>query len=92
MCIRDSYYVALVVTSRSSNPALIELSAATNLEGAGLRVYRSTVAQRGVRVSTESGVPGVEMYRAFWQPLEPYLRGAQRVYVSPCLLYTSRCV
>lgn len=76
-------YVALVVTSRSANPALVELGAAANLEGAGLRGYRSTVAQRGVRASTASGVPGIEMYRAFWQPLEPYLRGAQRVYVSP---------
>ena len=77
-----AYYVALVVTAGSAPPALVNLGEAANAEGAGLKAFRSAVAQRGMTVST-ARVPGAEMYRACWKPLEPYLKGARRVYVSP---------
>jgi CHAT domain-containing protein len=78
-----AYYVALVLTAGGAPPALVNLGEAANVEGAGLKAFGSAVSQRGKTVSMERRVPGAEMYRACWKPLEPYLKGARRVYVSP---------
>ena len=77
-----AYYVALVVTAGGARPALVELGEAAKAEGAGRKAFGGAVAQRGMNVSTVR-TPGAEMYRACWKPLEPYLKGARRVYVSP---------
>lgn len=77
-----AYYVALVVVPGSANPTLVNLGAASNLEAAGLAAYREAVAKRGMTV-TAAKIPGVDSYRALWQPLGPYLKAVQRVYASP---------
>ena len=77
-----THYIALVVAPGSANPTLVNLGSASNPEGGGLEAYREAVAQRGMKVAP-ANIPGVESYSALWQPLEPYLKGVQRVYVSP---------
>jgi CHAT domain-containing protein/tetratricopeptide (TPR) repeat protein len=81
-----SYYVALVVHSKSRAPSLVFLGESSKLEGEPLQKYLGAVIIRS------SGELGPEIhpplrettpaYEAFWKPLEPALGPAKRVYVS----------
>jgi len=88
-----SEYVALVVRPESTQPQLVALGEAKELEGDPLRDYRlragpsKSRAIRGVEVGEEESVknaaaPKKSFYQAFWKPLEPALGSARRVYVS----------
>jgi CHAT domain-containing protein/tetratricopeptide (TPR) repeat protein len=87
-------YVALIVTAQSeAAPTLVALGEARELEGDPLRDYRMRVGlrangtARGVAaepVEENSGAaPKVSFYDAFWKPLEPALKGVDRIYLSP---------
>jgi CHAT domain-containing protein len=86
-------YAALVVTHGSGAPVLIRLGNATDLENDPLCDYRLRVGlgenrtARGVSVIADeknSGpAPKTTFYDAFWKPLEPALKGARRIYISP---------
>ncbi len=87
-------YAALIVTAQSeAGPALISLGDAKELEGDPLRDYRLRVGlrangtARGVAAveKNENGgaAPKVSFFDAFWKPLEPALKGVERIYLSP---------
>ncbi len=87
-------YLAMVVTAQSeSGPALIEIGDANELEADPLRDYRlraglqANGSARGVSVKAhedQSGpAPKISFYDAFWKPLEPALKGIDRIYLSP---------
>jgi CHAT domain-containing protein/tetratricopeptide (TPR) repeat protein len=87
-------YVALIVRAQSeAAPALVALGEAKKLEGDPLRDYRMRVGlrangtARGVAaepVDEKGGAaPKVSFYEAFWKPLEPALKGVERIYFSP---------
>ena len=78
-----AFYVALVVKPGDASPALVNLGEAKDLEGTQLQNYRAAVMTRGVQLETPGQASGVETYRGFWEPLERYLAGVKRVYVSP---------
>jgi CHAT domain-containing protein len=74
-----SYYVALVVTPKSTLPAMFVLGEEKNLAGSPLNDYRKRV--RLERDGTIADKPG--FYDTFWKPMVGALGGAKRVYVSP---------
>lgn len=82
---KKSYYFALVARSRAATekpfdaPTMIFLGEATDLEGAPMRDYWQRVAKGP---AAEADI-GTAFYKAFWKPLEPFLTGVARVYVSP---------
>ncbi len=88
-----TYYVALVVTSEVKTPPnLVFLGEAEELEKAPMLEYRELVELRGPAHSPQQRSPQDatpdriaegSFYRAFWKPLEPALRGIDRVYLSP---------
>ncbi len=91
---RNFNYVALIVTAQSqAGPTLVSLGEARQLEGDPLREYRLRVglqangAARGVRAAEPEGktgaAPKVSFYDAFWKPLEPALKGVERIYFAP---------
>jgi CHAT domain-containing protein len=85
-------YIALVVTPQSRYPQLIVLGDAKDLEATPLTNFRLVVAKtRGVTAEPEPGAPAANVaasvdtgaaYEGFWKPLEPALRGVNRVYVA----------
>jgi CHAT domain-containing protein len=89
----DVVYVALIVTPDCTQPALVLLGKANDLEAAPMLAYRANVGQtRGLAPEAEPAAPGAPpaaapntsaAYAAFWKPLEPALAGAKRVYFSP---------
>ncbi len=89
-----SNYIALIVTPQSrSEPTLVPLGDSKDLEADPLRDYRLRVglqahgSARGVTVTTHGGgngpSPKRSFYDAFWKPLEPALKGIDRIYLSP---------
>jgi CHAT domain-containing protein/Tfp pilus assembly protein PilF len=77
-----SYYVALIVTPQSQQPAFVVLGEQKNLEGAPLQDYLALVAEPDPNEPQKAGA-GRKFYAAFWQPLEAALGGSKRVYLSP---------
>ena len=77
-----NYYVALIVTPQSRQPAFVVLGEQKNLEGAPLDDYRQLVAGPDADDPQKAGA-GSKFYAAFWQPLEAPLGSAKHVYVSP---------
>jgi CHAT domain-containing protein/Tfp pilus assembly protein PilF len=86
------YYVALVVTPASKEPDFIVLGEAKDLESGPIAGYRANVGQmRGLAAEAAPGdnsttaapVDTSAAYAAFWEPLEPALANATRIYVSP---------
>ena len=86
------FYVALVVTGRSSLPSFVVLGEASKLETTPVAEYRTSVGRtRGVVLAKEptkaaesgGGGSSAAAYSVFWKPLEPALAGAKRVYVAP---------
>jgi CHAT domain-containing protein/Tfp pilus assembly protein PilF len=74
----ESRYVALFLTAdRSKSVVALPLGEAETLEAVPIKDYQTRVAP----LPTEGA--GLAFYRAFWKPLEPYLRGVNRIYVSP---------
>jgi CHAT domain-containing protein/Tfp pilus assembly protein PilF len=78
----SNYYVALIVTPQSQQPAFVVLGEQKNLEGAPLDDYDGLVAEPNPNVPQKAG-QGRKFYAAFWQPLETALGSAKRVYFSP---------
>jgi CHAT domain-containing protein/Tfp pilus assembly protein PilF len=89
-----SYYVALVLRRESRLPDFVVLGKAEDLEAAPMEDYRGWVRRtaaensRGIGVhletkETKSASSGKRLVSAFWQPLEPYMKGAKRVYLAP---------
>ncbi len=75
-----NYYAALVVTAETTNaPVLVSLGDAAILEAAPINEYNRTVDRHYNRDAAIE--PG--FYVSFWKPLEPYLAGKKRIYVSP---------
>lgn len=89
--VANRIYIALVLTPQSTNPNLIVLGDAKNLEAAPLTDFRSVVARtRGVTAEPEPNAPAAAetanasaAYDGFWKPLEPALVGVQRIYIAP---------
>lgn len=88
----DQIYVALVVTPDCKEPILVNLGTAKDLEAAPMLAYRDDVGQtRGFAMEETPAAAGRQggvantsaAYAAFWKPLEPALKEAKRVYVSP---------
>jgi tetratricopeptide (TPR) repeat protein/CHAT domain-containing protein len=81
------YYIALVIRPQSPHPELIQLGEAHDLEGESFSAYRAEVGSRGVKPSSSGAQapasPWRGLYDALWKPLEPALRGAHRIYISP---------
>ena len=77
-----SYYVALIITPQSQQPAFVVLGEQKNLEGAALDDYRQLVAEPDPNEPQRAGAGG-KFYASFWQPLETSLGSAKRVYLSP---------
>jgi CHAT domain-containing protein len=85
-----TYYIALVVRPGNSQPALVPLGEARDLEGESFSAYRAEVGiQKAVAATpapgTASGAaasPWRALYDAMWKPLEAPLGDAKRVYVS----------
>jgi CHAT domain-containing protein/Tfp pilus assembly protein PilF len=88
-----SEYVALIVRPESTQPQLVVLGEAKELEGDPLRDYELRTGlsrSRAIRgfnmekVGSEANAaaPKTSFYQAFWKPLEPALGSARRVYVS----------
>ena len=87
-------YVALVITPENDvGPAVVPLGEAKILEDDPLRDYRMRIGlqangpARGV-AAAEAGeksgaAPKISFYDAFWKPLEPALKGVDRIYFSP---------
>jgi CHAT domain-containing protein/Tfp pilus assembly protein PilF len=76
-----NYYVALIVTPESSQPALLVLvdtNTPQPLEQDALRKYRQSV---NLQQSAPANTPS--FYDVFWKPLEPAFAGAKRIYLSP---------
>ena len=92
---RNFNYVALIVTAQSqAGPTLVSLGEARQLESDPLRDYRLPVGlrangtARGARAAAEAeektgAAPKVSFYDAFWKPLEPALKGVDRIYFAP---------
>jgi CHAT domain-containing protein/tetratricopeptide (TPR) repeat protein len=87
-------YVALILTAQSeAAPAMVALGEARELEGDPLREYRMRVGLRAngtargvaaVEKNENGGVaPKMSFFDAFWKPLEPALKGVERIYFSP---------
>jgi CHAT domain-containing protein/tetratricopeptide (TPR) repeat protein len=87
-------YVALIATAqREAAPMLVPLGEARELEGDPLRDYRMRVGlrangtARGVTaepVEEKGGTaPKMSFFDEFWKPLEPALKGVERIYFSP---------
>ncbi len=77
-------YIALVVTPETSTaPELIFLGDAKTLESAPVVEYRRQAGLDAGSPPPEPGETKPGIYQVFWKPLEPVLRGAQRIYVSP---------
>jgi CHAT domain-containing protein/Tfp pilus assembly protein PilF len=71
------YYFALALRPEGSGlPVLVPLSDGSQMDSA-LEDYRALVRKAPARGA------GAQFYRAFWKPLEVYLEGFRRVYVSP---------
>lgn len=76
-------YIALVVTPETTMaPALIFLGDTKSLEAAPISDYRRRVGLAADLSQFASTAPTPGFYSVFWKPLEPLLRGAQRIYVS----------
>jgi CHAT domain-containing protein/Flp pilus assembly protein TadD len=76
----ESYYVAMVLSHTSSTgPQVVWLGEAANIEGAPFRDYRALVDPAEVPAEKT----GELFYEAVWRPLEPFLSGTRRVYLSP---------
>jgi tetratricopeptide (TPR) repeat protein/CHAT domain-containing protein len=76
-----TYYAALVVRANDPMPGWVTLGDAKDMEGEPMQDYRALVAP------PDSGekrpmILGRRFYAAFWQPLEPQLGNANRVYLS----------
>jgi CHAT domain-containing protein/Tfp pilus assembly protein PilF len=82
-----TYYAALVIRPKNSQPALIQLGEDRGIEGKSFSSYRAEV---GIR-SLNEGAAGMQtatspwrsLYDIVWKPLEPALNGAKRIYMSP---------
>jgi tetratricopeptide (TPR) repeat protein len=79
----DTFYAALVVRSGFQHPRMVRLGTENELRR--LLIASETPAglygiSRGPRPKDISY--GESLYEQFWQPAEPHLRGATRVYVS----------
>jgi CHAT domain-containing protein len=88
----DQMYVALVVTPDCTEPILVNLGKAKDLEAGPMLAYRDEVGQtRGFEQEAAPAAAGQQgtvtntgaAYAAFWKPLEPALGAAKRVYISP---------
>jgi CHAT domain-containing protein/tetratricopeptide (TPR) repeat protein len=81
------YYIALVIRPQDSQPELIQLGEAHELEGETFSAYRAEVRSRGVNPGGVVAHPGTSpwsrLYSAVWKPLEPALGGAKRIFISP---------
>ena len=76
---RTGYYVALVVTPETRiAPKFIVIGKSADLEAGAVADYAGRLSKFGATISAKS-----TFYRAFWKPLEPALKGATRVYLSP---------
>ncbi|MGH7848292.1 MAG: tetratricopeptide repeat protein, partial [Candidatus Binatia bacterium] len=76
----ESYYVAIVLSRASSaGPQVVWLGEATSIEGEALRDYRALVQA----TAPPPEKTGTSFYQAVWRPLEPFLAGIKRVYLSP---------
>jgi tetratricopeptide (TPR) repeat protein len=75
-------YAALVVRRQSTQPQLVALGDAKDLEGAPLEDYRAWVAEPNA-AEPRGPDAGRKFAERFWQPLEGALGDARRIYVSP---------
>ena len=76
----ESYYVAMVLSRASSaGPQVVWLGEATGIEGEPFRDYRALVQTTAPPPDKTGG----SFYQAVWRPLEPFLTGIKRVYLSP---------
>ncbi|MGE5624639.1 MAG: tetratricopeptide repeat protein [Bacillota bacterium] len=76
----ENYYVALVVTPETRDqPQFIVIGKAAGLESDPVADYAARLRKAG-----PAPLPGqTTFYEAYWAPLEPALKGATRVYLSP---------
>jgi tetratricopeptide (TPR) repeat protein len=78
-------YAALVLTPEFGEPpAVVNLGEAKELEGEGgpVEIYQR-VALAARHASLPSPRAAARFYEKFWKPIEPYLKNAKTVYVSP---------
>lgn len=79
-----SLYAALVIRRNTrGQPQFIDLGEDTPLNTASRTSLENAVATRGLFAESAAAVPGRQLYKRLWRPLEASLAGAKRIYVSP---------
>ena len=73
----DSIFCALVCDRNSSFPQLVPLSKVEQIAELFAQIYRPD------SIYISDPTLNHQLYKAIWQPLEPYVDKAKRIYISP---------
>jgi CHAT domain-containing protein len=76
---KKSYYAAIILRADSASPQWVTLGEAQALTEVSIDDYRDRISKS----PPEKADTGIAFYRSFWKPLERFLSGATRVYISP---------
>jgi CHAT domain-containing protein len=78
-----SYYVALVVTRETKEPEYVYLGDDKQIEGDAIVGFQHAAQTRGLAAEPEARLPGADAYALIWKPLEKFLQGKTRIFLSP---------